>query len=163
MPASAQPVPLDNLFLYLTALSAAFLTALWLSLVFWARRDIRSRSQDRLLHILAPAIILILGPAGLIIYLILRPLRTIDEVYQHTLEEEALLTEVEERPTCPGCSSRTQHDWQICPHCHTRLRKSCSACGRLMELNWKLCPFCASPAPGMQTVSETTDSGFPSF
>ena len=163
MPASTQAAPVDNLFLYLAAFSAAFLTALWLSLVFWARRDIRSRSQDRLLHVLAPAIVLVLGPAGLIIYLILRPLRTLDEAYQHTLEEEALLTEVEQRPTCPGCSSRIQHDWQVCPHCHTRLRKACSSCGRLMELNWKLCPFCSAPTPGMQTVSEPTDSGFPSF
>ena len=162
MPASAQPAPFDNLVLYLTAFSAAFLTALWLSLVFWTLRDIRSRAQDRVLHILAPAIVLLLGPAGLVIYLILRPRNTLDEIYQHTLEEEALLSEIEERPTCPGCSSRTQHDWQICPQCHTRLRKSCSSCGRLMELNWKLCPFCGKPAPGMQAVSETPEPHLPS-
>lgn len=162
MPTSAQPVPLDNIILYLTAFSAAFLTALWLSLVFWTRRDIRARAQDRLLNILAPVIVLLLGPAGLIIYLILRPRRTLEETYQHTLEEEALLTEIEERPTCPGCSSRIQHNWQVCPQCHTRLRKPCSACGHLMELNWKLCPFCATPTPGMQAVSELPDLGIPS-
>ena len=38
MLANAQPAPLDNLVLYLTAFSAAFLAALWLSLVFWAMR-----------------------------------------------------------------------------------------------------------------------------
>jgi len=162
MLASAQPAPLDNIILYITAFSAAFITALWLSMVFWARRDIRSRAQDRLLHILAPAIVLLLGPAGLIIYHILRPQRTLEEVYQHTLEEEALLSEIEERPTCPGCGSRTQHDWQICSQCHTRLRKSCSACSRLMDLNWKLCPFCATPASGMKTVAGSPDLELPS-
>lgn len=159
---NAQSAPIDNLVLYLTAISAAFLAALWLSLVFWARRDMRSRSQDRLLHILAPVIVLLLGPAGLVIYLILRPPHTMDEVYQHTLEEEALLSEIEERPTCPGCSSRTQHDWQICPQCHTRLRKNCSACDRLMDLSWKLCPFCATPTAGLQAVSQTPNLEFPS-
>ncbi|MGD8814717.1 MAG: zinc ribbon domain-containing protein [Anaerolineales bacterium] len=163
MSASLQAFQLDTLLLYLTAFSAAFLTALWFSLVFWAYRDIRARAQGRILHILAAAIVLLLGPAGLVIYLILRPRRTLDEAYQNTLEEEALLTEIEESPTCPGCGARTQHDWQICPQCHTRLRKPCISCGRLMELHWKICPYCAIPTPGMQTVNDRTDPDLPAI
>ena len=161
MSASTQLLQLDTMLLYLTAFSAAFLTALWLSLVFWAYRDIRSRAQGRLLHVLATAIVFLLGPAGLVIYLILRPRRTLDEVYQNTLEEEALLTEIEESPICPGCGARSQHDWQICPQCHTRLRKPCISCGRLMDLHWKICPYCAIPAPGMQTINDNSTPDLP--
>jgi len=141
---------LTTVFQYLTALLGAFLAALWLSLIFWTYRDIRSRSQDTLVQTLAALTTAVMGPFGLLIYLILRPAQTIDEAYQHTLEEEALLTEVEEQPICPGCGNRTQSDWQLCPNCHTHLRKACAKCDRLMELSWQICPYCGTPAPGVR-------------
>ncbi|MCJ7708435.1 MAG: zinc ribbon domain-containing protein [Anaerolineales bacterium] len=150
MPLQLNLSTLDGLLLYATAIFAGFLAALWLGLIFWTQRDIRARSRDRLVHILAPLLVAFLNLPGVVIYLILRPPRTLDEEYQHTLEEEALLTEIEDSPVCPGCGSRTQADWQICPTCHTRLRKACARCQRLMELPWKLCPYCGTPAPGVR-------------
>jgi len=161
MPVSLDLSTLQQIFLALTTLLGAFLAALWLSLVFWVVRDFRSRSVDRLMRILAGLIVLVLGPAGLIIYLVLRPPRTIDEVYQHTLEEEALLSQVGDKPTCPGCGSRTQPDWQLCPTCHTRLRRPCARCGRLMELPWKVCPSCGTPAPGVRAESALLEEDKP--
>jgi RNA polymerase subunit RPABC4/transcription elongation factor Spt4 len=135
---------------YLTALFGAFLAALWLSLVFWTYRDIRSRTQDQLVQILAALTVGVMGPFGLLIYLILRPSLTIDEAYQHTLEEESLLAEIEDQPICPGCGNRTRTDWLLCPNCHTHLRKSCGNCARLLELSWQICPYCATPVPGVR-------------
>jgi RNA polymerase subunit RPABC4/transcription elongation factor Spt4 len=60
------------------------------------------------------------------------------------LEEEALLQEIEEKPTCPGCGHRVHDDWQACPYCHTRLKKPCRHCVNLLELSWNLCPHCAT-------------------
>lgn len=140
---------LQNIFQYLIAAFGAFLAALWLSLILWTYRDIRSRSDDRFLHILASLSVALLGPLGLIIYLLLRPRYTTDEIYQHTLEEEALLSEIEERSICPGCAARTQPDWQVCPHCHTKLKKACKHCQSLMELSWQICPYCGKPAQGL--------------
>ncbi len=137
-------------FQYLTALFGAFLAALWLSLIFWTYRDIRSRTQDALVQILAALTTGVMGPFGLVIYLILRPSQTIDQAYQHTLEEEALLTEIEEQPICPGCGNRTRADWQLCPNCHTHLRKGCENCGRLLELSWQICPYCGTPVAGVR-------------
>jgi len=148
MPPNLQLNALGNLFLYLTTFLGAFLAALWLSLIFWAYRDVRQRTDDRLSHILAAVVVSVLGPPGLVIYLILRPPKTQDEVYQHTLEEEALLSEIEQRQLCPGCGAETRVDWQVCPQCHTRLRKPCANCGHLLELTWQLCPACASPVAG---------------
>jgi RNA polymerase subunit RPABC4/transcription elongation factor Spt4 len=139
---------LGNAFLFGTTLFGAFIVALWVSLVFWTYRDSRTRTQDRLLRVLASLLPLLLGPLGVLVYMVLRPPRTLDQAYQTTLEEEALLTEIEARTACPGCGSRTAPDWQLCPACHTRLRRPCSRCGKLMELSWKLCPYCATPAPG---------------
>lgn len=145
---------LTAVFQYLTALLGAFLVALWLSLIFWTYRDVRARTEDQLIQALAAVLTAVMGPLGLLIYLIMRPVETIDEAYQHALEEEALLAEIEQQLLCPGCSGRTEPDWLICANCHTRLRKSCSSCGRLMELSWQVCPYCGTPAPGTRAESQ---------
>jgi hypothetical protein len=136
---------LRDALLFGTATVGAFFAALWLSLVFWTYRDLGRRSQDRLMRLLAALIVLLLGPLGVIIYLLLRPQSTLDEAYQHALEEEALLSEIEARSQCPGCGARTRPEWQLCPACATRLRRQCASCGQLLELPWRLCPYCASP------------------
>jgi hypothetical protein len=142
---------LQGWFVYLTGVLGAFLAALWLGLVFWTYRDARSRSRDRLVHILAAVIVAALNIPGVIIYLIVRPRRSLDEEYQSTLEEEALLREIEDRPVCPGCGRRVQRDWQVCPSCLTRLRKPCLSCGKLLELPWKVCAYCGTPVPGSRS------------
>lgn len=100
---------------------------------------------------------------GVLVYLILRPARTLEEEYQRTLEEEALLQTIEEIPVCPGCSRHIEPDWMACPHCHTRLKKHCHHCGRLMELPWNLCPYCATPAPGARRENITMDDALQSL
>jgi len=152
---------LGNAFLIGTTLFGAFVVALWASLVFWTYRDSRARTQDRLLRVLAALLALILGPLGVLVYLVLRPPRTLDQAYQTTLEEEALLSDIEARSACPGCGNRASPDWQLCPNCHTRLRRPCSRCGRLMELPWKICPFCATPAPGTRVDAGPAENGKP--
>jgi RNA polymerase subunit RPABC4/transcription elongation factor Spt4 len=77
----------------------------------------------------------------------MRPRETLSEAYERSLEEEALLQEIEEKPTCPGCGIRVQGTWQACPSCHTRLKKTCVNCRNLLDLSWTLCPICASPQP----------------
>ena len=151
------PSALSNFFLILTAWGGAFLAALWLSLIFWTYRDIRSRARDPLARILAVLVAAILFLPGIVIYLILRPPQTLDEEYQQTLEEEALLQSVEESLLCPGCNRRVKDNWLVCPSCHTKLKKNCHMCGKLMELPWNLCPFCGTPAPGMCREGLTLD------
>jgi RNA polymerase subunit RPABC4/transcription elongation factor Spt4 len=151
------PAFLSNLLLILTAWGGAFLAALWLSLVFWTYRDIRARARDPLARILAVLVVAILFLPGIVIYLILRPARTLEDEYQQTLEEEALLQAVEESPLCPGCSRRVKENWMVCPNCHTRLKKNCHQCSKLMDLPWNLCPYCGTPAPGMRRENLTLE------
>jgi RNA polymerase subunit RPABC4/transcription elongation factor Spt4 len=132
----------------LAALLAAFLTAVWISVVIWAFRDIRARTRDVFAQILATIMVLIFFPffpfPGLILYFLLRPRETLAEVYERSLEEEALLQGIEERMACPGCNRRIEEEFMVCPTCHTRLKKACPACGRLLHLRWNICPYCGA-------------------
>jgi RNA polymerase subunit RPABC4/transcription elongation factor Spt4 len=154
---------LSNYMLLLTAWAGAFLAALWLSLIFWVYRDIRSRTRDVFMRILAILVAAILFLPGIVVYLILRPSRSLEDEYQQTLEEEALLQAIEDVQLCPGCGRRVKEAWQVCPNCHTKLKKACHVCGRLMELPWNLCPYCGTPAPGMRREGMTMDEALRSI
>jgi len=148
---------MSNLALILTGFGGAFLAALWVSLVVWTYRDIRTRARDPLVQILSALLVAALSIPGALVYLILRPPRTLEEEYQHTLEEETLLQALEDQSLCPGCERRVREDWQVCPHCQTRLKKPCHSCGRLMELPWNICPYCGTAAPGARKESISMD------
>lgn len=155
-------MPIDPSFmssfaLVLTGFGGAFLAALWISLVVWTYRDIRTRVRDPLAQILSALLVAVLNIPGVLVYLILRPPRTLEEEYQRTLEEETLLQALEDQPICPGCERRVREDWQVCPNCQTRLRKPCLHCGRLMELPWNICPYCGTTAPGARKESVSMD------
>jgi RNA polymerase subunit RPABC4/transcription elongation factor Spt4 len=128
------------------AFGAAFFIALWVSMIIWTFRDVRSRSRDVFAIALATLMVVIFGLLGLLLYLLLRPRETLAEVYERSLEEEALLQDLEQRAACPGCRRKIQEDWQVCPDCHTILKKTCLNCGRLLHLRWSICPYCASAA-----------------
>jgi hypothetical protein len=151
------PITISNTLLILAAWGGAFIAALWLSLIIWTYRDIKARGKDPLIRILAVLVVGVLFLPGIVIYFILRPRHTLEEEYQHTLEEEALLRSIEETPTCPGCGRRTHEDWLVCPHCHTKQRKPCHQCGYLMELAWNICPHCGTAAPGMRRDDMTLE------
>ena len=139
---------LGNLMLILTGFGAAFAVSLWISLILWTYRDIRQRTRDHLVHILAIFVSAVLFLPGILIYLILRPPHTMDEEYARALEEESLLASIEQAQLCPGCNRRIRDEWLICPGCHTRLKKTCRQCGKPMDLGWDLCPVCGTPEEG---------------
>jgi RNA polymerase subunit RPABC4/transcription elongation factor Spt4 len=152
------PTFLSGYMLVLVAFGGAFLAALWLALVVWTWRDIRNRARDLFSQILSVLVVAILNLPGVLVYLILRPSHTLEEEYQRTLEEEALLASIEDQALCPGCERRVRDDWQVCPNCHTKLKKSCQSCRRLMELPWNICPYCGTPAPGMRKESAQAEA-----
>jgi len=145
---SLNPTSISSTLLILAGFAAAFLAALWISLIIWTYRDIRSRSRDPFIHILAILVPIILFIPGILIYLLLRPSTTIEQKYQESLEEESLLHSIEDKTACPNCSRVVSDDWLICPDCHGELKKRCAACNNLLELTWDICPFCAQSTMG---------------
>lgn len=87
---------LGNLATALTVWGVAFLLALWASLVYWTYRDASARLRDPLRRWLAVLVPVVLFIPGVLIWLLLRPAKTLEEEYLTTLEEEALLKAIEE-------------------------------------------------------------------
>lgn len=123
----------------------AYLFAVWVSMIIWTVRDIRSRSRDIFAQMLAVALVLIFNIAGLLLYFILRPRETLAEQYERELAEEAMLQDIEERQVCPVCRHKITAEYLVCPNCHTKLHKQCEHCGRVLNLKWGVCPFCGTP------------------
>jgi RNA polymerase subunit RPABC4/transcription elongation factor Spt4 len=148
----------------LVAVLSGFFVAFTISLVVWTFRDMHSRSRDALAQILAALLVLVFNVPGLLLYMILRPQGTLAEKYEQALEEEALLQDIEEKQSCPGCKQGIQPDYMVCPNCHTKLRKPCSNCGRLLHLKWSVCPYCGTaqtvttPAPASAQQAADVES-----
>ena len=139
------------------AFVGAFSLALWISLIIWTWRDVRQRSRDIFAIMLATLMVVIFGPLGLILYFLLRPPVTLAELYERSLEEEALLQDLEERPRCSGCSRQVKDEWLICPDCHTTLKKVCPSCRQGLNLNWNVCPFCGTHVATLSVDSDHED------
>ena len=145
--AGASSNPLGAISGYVGAMigcAVTFFVIFWLSTVMWTFRDVRARTQDFLSQILATVLAAIFPIAGLLIYMILRPRQTLAEIYERQLEEESLLAEMTERQTCNNCHARVESDFQVCPSCGQKLKRSCPKCERLLELRWMFCPYCAT-------------------
>jgi RNA polymerase subunit RPABC4/transcription elongation factor Spt4 len=140
----------------LTLVTAVFLTSVWLGMILWTFRDIRSRTRDIVVQILATFMVAVLTLPGLIVYFLIRPRETLSEAYEHALEQEALLQAIEEPEVCPGCGAKVQEDFIYCPYCHTHLKKNCVACDRVLELDWHICPYCGA-SQGSQVVEPVMD------
>ena len=129
--------------------TGAYFVAFWFSLIVWTFRDIRSRSRDLFTQALGTLLVLPPPPVnlgGLILYFILRPRETLAEMYERSLEEEALLQGIEDVDVCHACKQLIEPDYVICPNCYTQLKRKCVDCGRLMDLEWSVCAYCGSQA-----------------
>lgn len=124
-----------------------YLAAIWLTLVFWTYRDIRQRSRDPILQTVSVLLVLLFFLPGHWIYLILRPRNTLTELYERSLEEEALLQELEDQKACPTCKRRVLDDYLICPSCRTQLKEPCRSCQRPLSYAWIACPYCGMEKP----------------
>ena len=126
---------------------------LWLSIIVWVYRDIRERTRDLGLQVLAVFVVLMFFPIfnipGLALYLMLRPRETLEEAYARSLEEEALLREIGDEGMCPSCRRFVERSWRICPFCATQLKDICSRCEQLLSFNWVACPYCGTERRGI--------------
>jgi hypothetical protein len=142
----------------LIAVLSGFFVAFTVSLAVWTFKDIRSRSRDVLAQLMATLLVLVFNLPGLLLYRLLRPRETLAEAYERALEEEALLQDIEERQSCPGCKQAVLAEYVVCPNCHTRLKKTCAGCGKQLHLKWDICPYCGRPAtPQPASTADRTE------
>jgi len=125
---------------------AVYWVIFWLAAAYWAFRDLQLRTDNPVLPYLAAALVIVFTPiffiAAIVIYRIVRPHEKSDEVYERTLAQEAMLSEIETVKNCPGCRRRINDEWIVCPTCRTRLNRVCPNCTRLVGLDWSICAWC---------------------
>jgi RNA polymerase subunit RPABC4/transcription elongation factor Spt4 len=124
-----------------------FLSAFWVATVFWTYRDIRQRTRDPILQTSAVLLVLIFNFPGHWIYLIVRPRQTLTDLYERSLEEEALLQELEDQKACPTCKRRVKDEFLVCPSCRTQLKEACRQCSKPLSYAWVACPYCGLEKP----------------
>jgi hypothetical protein len=115
---------------------------LWLSAIIWTYRDVRERTRDPISQAISVLLVVLFSIPGLFIYLILRPRESLADAYERSLEEEALLQELEDQRACPTCRRRVEGEFVLCPYCRTKLKDPCGVCGRPLSYGWIACPFC---------------------
>ena len=131
-----------------------YIVLLWMATVIWTYRDIHARHEEALLQVLAVSMALLMPFAGLGVYMMLRPRQTISDRYERSLEEEYLRHDIEEQFVCPQCQRGIDHEFILCPHCHTALRRRCISCDHVIDLTWSICPYCGDDGSGL--VGRTT-------
>ena len=151
------PASITAIISFAVALLGAYVALFLIGLAVWTFRDIRARTRDVLMQILAVLLVLVFNVPGLVIYFIFSPQNTLSEAYERALGQEALLQDIEERYICPGCKRRAEADFLVCPNCQTPLRKRCRRCDRLISLNWETCPYCGH----LELAEEARDEGIP--
>jgi RNA polymerase subunit RPABC4/transcription elongation factor Spt4 len=138
---------------------AAYLVALWIASVWWTFRDIRARTTDIFLQVAATLLVAVFSFPGLLIYVILRPPKTLAQLYEDSLEEEAFLQGIQVHNSCPVCKQRVEPDFIFCPWCQTRLKRTCLRCERPLTLRWKMCPYCGTSVYATPAAEETAAVG----
>ncbi len=133
------------------ALAAYFglvLIACWVVMVVWTFRDMRARSRDTLAQVLMALMVALLTILGVLIYLFLRPRETLAEAYERSLEEEALLQEIEELdlPGLQAARERGMAGMSALPHppgqaMHTLRAHAGTVVGYLPLLHHRNCPL----------------------
>jgi RNA polymerase subunit RPABC4/transcription elongation factor Spt4 len=142
----------------------AYLVLLWAASVLWAYRDIRRRSEDVSVQVLAVGLVLLLPFVGIPLHLILRPPQTLAEKYERSLEEEYLRNDIEEKYVCPECQRPIEPDFILCPHCNTSLRRRCDNCSRVVDLTWSICPYCGDDGTATSRQAPTVvSSAYPAM
>src|SRR5258708_16370957 len=124
---------------------AIYVAVLYVAVGFWVVRDARRRSESWFFALFAGLLGLLLPFLGVLIYLVIRPPRTLDEERALLLEEQALqegepIDQHVMRP-CPTCGRDIEHEFVICPYCRTQFARRCTACARWLRLGWRVSPY----------------------
>ena len=125
---------------------AGYVVVLWVATAFFVWRDARRRSESLLFQLFALILGFIPPFLGALVYMVIRPPRTLDEERALALEEQTL-REIDSdaialRP-CPSCGRDIEVDFIVCPYCRTHFARRCHACDRVLRLGWAVCPYCA--------------------
>ena len=115
----------------------------WLVVTSWIWVDSDERTTSKWMRLFY-VIIGIIPIIGWIIYLIVRPTETIDEIYWGDLERRYLKYEAKDLGDCERCGTQLYPGFVFCPNCGKRIKRKCSNCEVYVDLEYKHCPNCGN-------------------
>ena len=115
----------------------------WVVVTSWIWIDSDERTTNKWVRIFY-IIIGMIPVFGWIIYLIVRPSETIDEIYWGDLERRYLKYEAKDLGDCPQCGTQLYPGYIFCPNCHKRIKVKCPKCGVYVDLDSKYCVHCGN-------------------
>ncbi len=118
------------------------LVVFWFVVLYWVWLDSGERTSNRTVRISYVILVAVLNVVGLLIYLIIRPSQTIEEIYWADLERRYLKYETAELGDCPRCGSQLFPGYTYCPNCRYKLKTKCPRCKVYVDKKNKFCPQC---------------------
>lgn len=118
------------------------LVIFWIVVLYWVWLDSGDRTSSHAARMGYVLLTLLLFIPGLIIYLLIRPPQTIEEIYWSDLERRYLKYETAELGDCPRCATQLFPGFTYCPNCRLLLKTKCPNCEVEMDKNYQFCPSC---------------------
>jgi hypothetical protein len=118
------------------------LVVFWLFIIGWVWIDSGERTSKKDSRIGYVLLAVFLNIPGLIIYLIIRPGDTIEEIYWADLERRYLKYETADLGDCPKCGSQLFPGYVHCANCGYEIKTRCPQCSVLVNKDHKYCEFC---------------------
>lgn len=130
------------------------LVVFWLVIIGWVWIDSSERTSKKGLKIGYILLVIFFNIFGLIIYLIIRPSETIEEIYWEDLERRYLKYETSELGDCPRCGSQLYPGYVFCTDCGYRLKVKCPQCGVLIDKDHVFCEYCGFKIKEKKEIQE---------
>ncbi len=118
------------------------LIVFWFVVLYWVWLDSGERTSNKTVRISYVILVAVLNVVGLLIYLIIRPSQTIEEIYWADLERRYLKYETAELGDCPKCGSQLFPGYTYCPNCRYKLKMKCPRCKVYVDKKNKFCHHC---------------------
>lgn len=117
-----------------------YLAFFWVALVIWVAKDAIARSNSIIFHVLVIILNIFLPIFWLMIYLLIRPARTLLDKYYEDLEFQALTWH--DRKFCGKCHALVEDNFKFCWKCWDNLMQECKWCKKDFSKEYEICPFC---------------------
>jgi RNA polymerase subunit RPABC4/transcription elongation factor Spt4 len=134
------------------------LIVFWLVVLYWVWLDSGDRTSNKIVRCSYVLLVAVLNVIGLIIYLIIRPGQTIEEIYWADLERRYLKYETEELGDCPQCGRQLFPGYTFCPNCRYKLKTKCTGCNVFIDKKNKFCPHCGQEVRKRRSPEEASPS-----
>lgn len=111
----------------------------YLGIIFWVTRDVTTRTKNLLGIFAAILLSVVFYIPGLLLYLLMRPLSTLDE--NNSLQ---LLSSVQDANliSCTDCHHTIRLDHDHCPYCGVKQNLTCPECKNRLHPEWQYCTHC---------------------